>query len=571
MTSPGPQGGRSSRREDVWLVGGLLLLAVVLPLVVSAVAGTLEIPRNDDWSYRRIAVELARTGRFALDGISETMIVGQILVTQPLLWLSGLQPWAFTAAGVIFAVGGILSAYALARQLLPPRHAALAAVLLAVFPAYLAYATSFMSDVPALAAQFICLAMGAIALRRRPIHMGWLLASMAVGVFAFSIREFAVAAPASVLVAAICAERGRRDVWALAFAVVVGSIALHLWKSTLPGQLPPVGTGYGFPAASRQAIATVAFVLSPAAIIAAIRWHPHWRRIDVLIGAELGGVLAVARLLQWRAEGSMPRFILDIQASQWGVPTRDHLSGGRPLLFADGVWIAVNCLALGVTVVVLAIGAGIAGAHLRRTRGSLKVLLERSGSSAGILLLYALAVAAGLMVFSFSRPIFDRYFWPLVPTLAILFLYLPSDLKTTEILPGRRVTRFLAGSATVIGGVLGLISLIFLLNANAFDAARWRAGEDLLRTGIPADTIDAGYEWMGYHATSSGDPTRRGSQTPFYRNWWPAFRECGLVSSGTTDRRDAQLVGTTEYALNLVSGPVETLYLYRVTGPGCES
>ena len=47
--------------------------------------------------------------------------------------------------------------------------------------------------------------------------------------------------------------------------------------------------------------------------------------------------------------------------------------------------------------------------------------------------------------------------------------------------------------------------------------------------------------------------------------------KCGLVSSGTTDRRDAQLVGTTEYALNLVSGPVETLYLYRVTGPGCES
>ena len=141
MTSPSPQDGRSSRRQDVWLLAALVLLAVVLPLVVSAVAGALEIPRNDDWSYRRIAIDMAKTGRFALDGMSTTIIVGQTLFTQPFLWLSGLQPWAFTVVGVSFAVGGIVSAYALARQLLPTRDAALAAALLALFPGYLAYAS----------------------------------------------------------------------------------------------------------------------------------------------------------------------------------------------------------------------------------------------------------------------------------------------------------------------------------------------------------------------------------------------------------------------------------------------
>ena len=551
-------------------MAALVLVAVVLPLVVGALAGALEIPRNDDWSYRRIAIDMARTGRLVLDGICAPIIIGQTLFTQPFLWLSGLQPWAFTVVGVIFAVGGILSAYALARQLLPAREAALAAALLALFPGYLAYATSFMSDVPALAAQFVCLALGALAIRRRPTHIGLLLVSVAVGVFGFSIREFAVAAPASVLVAAVIAERRRPRIWGLVIAVAACCAAIYLWKLTLPGQLPPVDPGYGAPGAIRLAISTVAFVLSPAAIIAAIRWHPHWKRIDVLIGAELGGLLVAARLVEWRAEGSMPWIILNNLASQYGAPAPNVLDGNRPLLFTDGVWMVVNCLALGATVFVFAIGAGIAGAHLRRTR-SLSVLLERLGSSAVILLLFALAVGVGLTVFALSRPIHDRYFWPLIPPVAALYLYVPGNLEPSGTgVPSTRLAKFLVGSAAVFGGVLAVISFIFMVNANAFDAARWRAGEELVRFGIPADEIDAGYEWMGFHATSPGDPTRLGSTDPFYRFWWPAFRECGLVSSKLTDRPNAQLVGTTEYALNLVTGPVETLYLYRLSGPGCE-
>ena len=572
MTQTKGDGSRRSRREDVWLVAGLLLLAVVLPLVVGVIAGSLEIPRNDDWSYRHIAVGLARTGRFTLDGISETMIIGQILFTQPFLWVAGLQPWAFTAAGVVFATAGILSAFAMARRVLPARDAALAAALLAIFPGYLAYATSFMSDVPALAAQFLSLALGAIAIRRRPVHMGWLLAAAAMGIFAFSIREFAAAAPASVMLAAIAAERGRVRMWAFAIGVVAFCVGIHVWRSTLPGQLPPVGPGFGSFSQSMQVFSSIAFVIAPAALVGAIKWRDHLRRIDLLIGLEVGSILAVARLLQWVSDGSMPPIILENLASQWGVPARLYVVGGRPPLFTDAEWAAVNGLALVATVVVLALGAGIAGAHLRRCDKSLRVLVSRVGSPAGLLVLFALAVTAGLVGFGLSRPIFDRYFWPLVPPVAALFLYLPSDLKANRsLLPTRRATRVLAGSATAIGAVLASISLVFLLNSNAFDAGRWRAGEQLVKLGIRADEIDAGYEWMGYHATSPGDPTRRTSTVTFYRSWWPSFRECGLVSSEVTNRPDVQLVGTTEYELNLISGPTETLYLYQISSLDCRS
>lgn len=570
LTRSRPGDGERRSGREFWLIAGLLLLGVVLPLVVSAVAGSLEIARNDDWSYRRIAVELARTGRFALDGISETMIIGQILFTQPFLWLSGNQPWAFAAAGVVFAAAGVLSAFALARSFLPARDAAIAAALLALFPGYLAYSTSFMSDVPALAAQFLCLALGAIAVRRRPVHVGWLLAAAAMGLFAFSVREFAVAAPASVFLAAIVAEPRRGRTWVVAIAVAAGCVLIHFWRATLPGQLPAVGAGYGIFSASTQAFSSVAFVIAPAALLAAIRWREHLRRFDLLIGLEIGAVLVIARILQWAREGAMPQIILNNLASEWGVPASDYLPGGRPLLFTDPVYALINGLALVASVVVLIVGAGIAGAHVRRCGRSLRCLVGRFGSPPGIVVLFAMAVFGGLVAFGLSRPIFDRYFWPVVPPLAALFLYLPKDLSgTAPMRPRRTLDIGLAGSAVALSLVLAVVSVTYLFNSHAFDAARWSAGNRLVQSGIPADQIDAGYEWMGFHATTQGDPTIRTSRETFYRSWWPSFVECGVVSSEPSTLPDRELAGTTEYALNLIAGPAETLYLYRLTSPDC--
>lgn len=567
MTQPDRLGGRLSRRQDWWFVAGLLLLAVVLPVVVGAIAGSLEIPRNDDWSYRRIAIDLAQTGRFALDGISETMAVGQILFVQPFLRVSGLQPWAFTAAGVVFATGGILGAYALARRVLPAREAAVAAGLLAIFPGYLAYATSFMSDVPALAAEFLCLALGAVAVRRPGVRFGWLLVAAATGILAFSVREFAVAALASVMLAAICAEPRRARHWALAVGVAASCVGIHIWRSTLPGQLGPVGPGFGSIDRAILALTTVAFVVSPAALVGAIRWRAHLRRSDVLLGLGIGAALVAVRLLRWFRDGAMPPMINDNLASQYGAPG-GYLDGNRPELFSDAVWVLVNVMALAAAVIVLGLGTGIAGAHIRRCERSIRALTRRLGSPLGIVALFCLAVAGGLLLFSFSRPVFDRYFWPLVPPIAVLFLYVPRDLAPGS--PSRRRSNLiLAGCAMAITTVLATTSLVYLLNSYAFGAVRWRAGEQLVHAGVRADEIDAGFEWVGYHATSQGDPTQTSTDVTFYRSWWPSFKICGLVTSAEQVPTDAILIGTINYELDLVGGPTETLYLYRINSSAC--
>jgi hypothetical protein len=556
--------------QDVWAVGGLLLIAVVLPLLVGAVAGSLDIPRNDDWSYRRIAVEFARTGRLVLDGASQTMLVGQLVVALPFLWLSGLESWAFIVIGVIFATGLTITAYVLARCLLPPRLAVIPALSLALFPGYLAYATSFMTDVPAMAALFACLALGMVALERRPVPIGWLVASVVVGFYAFSIRDFAVAAPASVLVAAILAEPRRARPWLVGAVIACCCVGLYVWRATLPGQLGDVVPRQDL--TDGLSIASVAFVALPAAIVGAARWRGHWRWSDVTVGALVGLILVGIVLIEWDGKPTFPQVLLENLTSQWGVPAQGYLIGGRPILIPDPAWTAVNLLALGSTVLVLAIGAGVAGAHIRRCGLSISRLGRCLASAPAILLLFVVAIVIGLTAFGLRWLIFDRYFWPIIPPLATLFLYVPADLLAQRSGATSRSRALVAPvSAGLFAAVLVAMSVMYLANSHAFDVARWRGGQRLLELGIPAARIDAGYEWVGFHSTTLA---KAASPTPaviWYRGWWPTFQPCGVVSSVAQDVPGARLEGTIKYDLHLLAGPIETLYLYRINSPDCPS
>jgi hypothetical protein len=555
-------------RQDRVLLTSLLALGVGLPVVLGLVAGSLAIPRNDDWVYRRVALELAQTGVLALHGVT-TMMVGQIVVAQPFLWLSGLQPWGFAAAGCVFAAAAVLCSYLLARQFLPPLRAAIATSLFLLFPAYLAYATSFMTDVPAMAAQFACLALGAIALRRKPIWNRWLLASAAVGCLGFSIREFAIAAPASVLLAVVLAEPRRLRHWGLAFAVGGCFVVLYLLKSTVSGQEVGVVVSDRAWWQTMYAISSVSLVAFVPAVLGGAQWRHSWKRSDIAFGAELGLLAVGIRVLQWSQLGAMTPVLLGNPATQWGTPGIFYLIGGRPLLFGDAIWSILEVLALAATVVVPSVAVGIAGAYLRSSHGSLRTRISGLGSPAGLLVLFSVAVAVGLTVYGFRFALFERYYWPLIPVIATLFMYRPRRLSTPIALPARDRTFAFAAPATVIYSIIAIFSLIFMLNSFAFDSARWRAGERLVQLGVSPDEVDAGYEWVGYFQPSLPAASTVPPKKTFYDSLWPGRRECGIVTSQNEGPAGAALVGTVGYSLFLIAGPDEFLHLYRVTSLDC--
>ena len=122
----------------------------------------------------------------------------------------------------------------------------------------------------------------------------------------------------------------------------------------------------------------------------------------------------------------------------------------------------------------------------------------------------------------------------------------------------------LAGSA--------VLSLALLVNAFAFDVARWRVAETQMANGVPAMSIDAGIEWLGYHATETAD-----LQAPApvigeqYTRLWASYRECVVVANSQLDRPGLSLADAppSTYRTLLFVGQPMPLYVYRSSSAGC--
>ena len=86
-------------RGDNVALAALALAGVGIPLWLAATAGAIGIPTSDDWVYIRGADSLFRAGTIDMPRHTAASI-GQLLMVQPLLGLSGGDPWAYTAFGL---------------------------------------------------------------------------------------------------------------------------------------------------------------------------------------------------------------------------------------------------------------------------------------------------------------------------------------------------------------------------------------------------------------------------------------------------------------------------------------
>jgi hypothetical protein len=142
---------------------------------------------------------------------------------------------------------------------------------------------------------------------------------------------------------------------------------------------------------------------------------------------------------------------------------------------------------------------------------------------------------------------YGRYLLPLIPIAALPFLKAGTQARWKMALPS----------------LLGLFMTGLTLTANglAFDAARWSAASALQRDGVPAVDIDAGLEWVGYHAAG---PARPNESRPKAAGWFlglfPESRECYVVAASPLPQ--AHLVSTYKYSTYAVAGHAE-LYVYR--------
>ena len=511
-----------SRRGRTLALVLLLALATGLPLGLSIATGSISIPHNDAWSHAKIAQEFGRTGAFQLVGWNRTALVGQVVPLGPLA-TSIVAQQLFVAALSLVA---LLATYAYLRSRVAVSAALLGTVVVGAVPEFGLLSTSFMSDVPAFAALMVCLVLTDRALRTQKPR--YLALALLVGVWGVTIREQDIVGPVVAAAVTSLAWRGRKRAAALVLASVaaVAVIAFELWRRSLPYADSPTFDPEirEVPRVVILGAFSIALFVAPVVFSVArpARWRPRTRWLSAV---SLLPVLAVVVTIY-------PDVFLPNYLDPSGAYSKVSV-GLRQEVIPPWAWICLIAIAC-VSVALLV------GLLLEKQVG-----VDRVSGLVGALLIAGTVAQAAAGQFVFSR-----YLLPLVP------------LVCAALLRGRVPRRPVLVISTL--AVLAFASICTTADALSFDAARWQAASMLERQGVPATDIDAGLEWVGYHATQPADQHGPARPEAFgsYMRMFGASRECSLVSA--SELSGPRLTGTYGYSTYGVVGTSQ-LWIYRTS------
>lgn len=522
------------QRAVLPLLGVAVLFGLIGPLALAVTTGSLSIPHNDGWSYSRIAETFGRTGRIELLGWNRSALFGQFMVLGPLArWMVVQQIFV-----CVLGLAALAATYDLVAMSIGRKRAAAAVLVIAVWPGFGLLATTFMPDVPAMAATMICLALGRRALRHGSI---WLLVgSIAFGVWGVTIREQALAAPVAVLLmAGVSAWRSRqkRD-WTVLICTVVAFISVvvsfELWRRSYTAEDPPVISdppsmlGLGTSVIVRSYF-VLALSLTPAVLLVARPWR--WRR-GALLTAVAALVISGGAVHDFGAQSFFTGNYLDSSGPYW------IAGNGRPAaIFFPGLWWLVVAVACGS-------GALLAGVLIRR--------LPHIDPLLGFFLLFT--VMGNFASAISGQAIFDRY-WLLAaaPLLAAVL----SERTRSD---GPALARVRERALAAIGwAAVAALSLTITAAGMAYDTARWNSGAQLVTTGVPATQVDGGLEWNGYHSAIGMSPAGSGS--------FPGSSSCFTITA--EQRMDQTAIRVVPYRTFVIAG-TSRLWIYDNGLPHCE-
>jgi hypothetical protein len=552
-----------------WLLAAIAV-GVVVPVILAAATGSLSIPHNDGWSYSKIAQVFARTGHIRLLGWNRSPLMGQFVILGPLAAHVSVQQLSVAA----FAAVALVSVYDLLRPSIGLRNAGITTFVLALWPGFGLMSTSFMTDVPSLAAMFLCLALGRRALERDSVLLFAL--SLLSGFWGTTIRDQSLAAPAVVVLYALWTFRSRTKLklWiVLAGAAVFGVAyeAFNAWFTALPNNDPPTyqlvpGLMDTTTSSILRSYFTIALVAAPGVFWMArpMRW-----RLSARLTA-LGTAVAALMLLH---DNHTDTFFpggsgnTGVYLAPSGSYAGTVIDGYSRVVLSNPVW---------WTLIVLAIvsGALLAGLLVHKALGSDRLV----GT-------FALVYSAGtLWALLEGQRLFDRYSLPLLPCLlAIALRPEPATAATAAPVaaPGRprglpvagteRLSGLIRGTAGAVAGVaVGVLAFALMTSALIGDAQRWKLDTRLTAEGTPAMRVDGGLEWVGWHASqcvTNRYPPPEDKPEGFFTSVQPCYVVTAVAETGKL-APGWQLSQTVEYRQFLVAGTTR-LWVYATHASGC--
>lgn len=493
-----------SRRETAFAVA--ICVAYGMALVgVAGWLGVLDIARNDDWSFIENAFRFHDTGIFAVGGWVHMNLIGQLVLAYPFLSVLGVTITTLHLLGIAATSVAIFATFALARTYLSLAVSVTIAVTTAVSPVVLVLSSSFMTDMFAMAGQLVTLALAAMALTRdgRSGHVLWWLALMA-GLWAFSIREFAITALIALVGVALI-----RAHWSLRMKVgtlvaAVGGVALVVvWRST---QVTETGQAIGF---STHNIGPLGALPVTMALLAfpVLLWIRPWVMVRSFTRAAwfafTVGILALAALLATAPSPIVGNYF------QQTLAYPNVLPGSPEAIFPRWMWWGV--VAIGV-LGVLAAGVVVADALTARPLWHRAFIVKYVNVDPGLALASAYSLATLALVIATPMVVnvvlFDRYLLGLLavaPGIVVWWAKRRGAVRTTPAAP----------AVGVVGlAVLGVTSLVA---AGKVDAARWDlANQVATDLGVAEGNVDGGFDWFRFHTNGSPRP----QEWPPRYTWW---------------------------------------------------
>ncbi|MDQ1629399.1 MAG: hypothetical protein QOI54_3143 [Actinomycetota bacterium] len=547
LTSPqvlddaGSRPRRGRHRATEWVLATAVALLACAPFLFAARTGALSVPFLDDWAYLRIVRHDVLTGDLAFIDWNDVNFLGLV----PFTWLSGSLFGTgivdFKPVSVVSYVALVAGIWAYARLFVARVWALFCTAAVMSYPPFGYLAVTLMTDLPSIACQTWCTVLGITALRAdEPVRRRRLVVALAIGLLGFTIRQQAVVAPLAVL-CLLWVRGGRARERSVAVtatvAVLAAGLAFTLWRASFPlgghslSAWPPTnGTG----SLLTLAIFTAGFLLPVLVLAAARAWPDVQRGRLVLLGSSAFALAAIGAVLMFREFPFGGNGVTRYGAIGGNV----FLSGGRHPVVPLWVWLAF--LAAVATGTALAAVLSWHGAHrlvaeVRTTARAARAERVAALDPRAVVVAASVVLCVGLLVLNAYANffVFDRYAAPLV----ILVVAPLVAWTTSGDAPSGRWGRWSVAAAAATLVLLSVVSLSGTWDAQSFAHARWEAGERARSLGIPADRIDAGAEWVGYHYRARlqehrSAPPDDGLPPAPYRDVVPRFRRSLVVLDG---------------------------------------
>ena len=497
-----------------WAAAGALLfvVSVVVPVALARAGGALGIVRNDDWSYLLTLFHWVDDGRLDFNNWVSMTLLAQLVFAAPIVVFFGHAITLIQIQTALFGFAGLLLVVWMTEKVTRRFWVGVfVAVMVAAGPMWGALAVSFMTDVPTFAFTMLTCALGIRAFARERVSLPFLGASLAAGLVAFTIRQYAaVPLVAVTLIAALQLGRERERARIRVFigmlvAVVIAAAAFWAYWRTIPHPKlfsPEMPSGHSLRATLYKGaglVRLVGLLVVPAIVLAGpLRIvRRSWAVAkDTTVFVSLGTVAVLAYTgfsgpnIAYAGNYVIPDGILG----------QGVIHGNRPPLFPP--WVFPTLVVVGSVAALLLVIALVPYLESLPARVRHRDLGRHDPIAAFITLLIAgYAGAYGLASF-FGIPLYDRYVLPAVPFVAMLLLRpQPAEVPAAA---RERAARARPVRATVAGallalGILGGIGFLYSADSASYDGTRWKVALAATREGWKPQQVQGGFEWTNYY------------------------------------------------------------------------